>query len=92
VSAILDESGYRAMRTALARAYNVSTSEPDIQVVVVDLAGNRVLKLQHNPRNGAALEMRASEATISLLRELWVMTWRLRPKDRADAIRAGAVS
>ena len=71
VDAIHDEIGYHEVRAALARSYDLSISEPDIQVVDVDLRGDRVLKLQHHSANGVPLDQSASERTISLLRELW---------------------
>jgi spore cortex formation protein SpoVR/YcgB (stage V sporulation) len=71
VDGIHDESGYRMVRDALARSLDISISEPDIQVADVDLLGDRVLRLQHFPHNGVALDQRASEAMIALLRQLW---------------------
>ena len=39
VDAIHDERGYRRIRRAFARQYDVAWLDPDIQVVDVDLAG-----------------------------------------------------
>jgi spore cortex formation protein SpoVR/YcgB (stage V sporulation) len=47
VGAIHDDSGYRAVRDALAQHYNLSTREPDIQVFEVDMRGDRSLTLHH---------------------------------------------
>jgi spore cortex formation protein SpoVR/YcgB (stage V sporulation) len=47
VSAIHDSGGYREVRELLASQYNVGDKEPNVQVVNVDLRGDRSLKLQH---------------------------------------------
>ena len=41
VQAIHDERGYRRIRRALARQYDVAWLDPDIQVMDVDLSGDR---------------------------------------------------
>ena len=43
VDAIHDERGYRRLRRAFARQYDPAWTDPDIQVVDVDLAGDRRL-------------------------------------------------
>ena len=48
MSAIHNESGYRRLRQLLASQYNIGDREPNIQVVKVDLRGDRSLTLQHN--------------------------------------------
>ena len=60
VEAIHDDEGYRRVRSALADSYDVGANEPDIQVVDVDLLGDRQLVLRHtcatasaSPRPGA---------------------------------------
>src|SRR5450755_3914008 len=47
VDAIHDERGYRRVRRELARQYDVGYIDPNIEVVDVDLAGNRRLMLRH---------------------------------------------
>ncbi|MCG8519861.1 SpoVR family protein [Marinobacter xestospongiae] len=49
VTAIHDEMGYRKLREKLARQYNLSYREPNIQVWNVDLRGDRSLTLRHVP-------------------------------------------
>jgi spore cortex formation protein SpoVR/YcgB (stage V sporulation) len=71
VSGIHDEQGYRGVRDALARSRDISISEPDIQIVDVDLLGDRVLRLQHTRRNEVPLEASTREATLVHLRHLW---------------------
>lgn len=47
VSAIHDESGYKKIRQALAATFSLEAMEPNIQVVNVDLHGDRSLTLEH---------------------------------------------
>ena len=47
ISAIHDEAGYRHLRQALSRQYDLSTREPNIQVWNVNLRGDRSLTLRH---------------------------------------------
>ena len=44
VASIHDERGYEKVRSALARSLDVSAYQPDIQVVDVDLLGDRCLR------------------------------------------------
>lgn len=55
IKAIHDEPGYRKLRAALADQYNLSTREPNIQVVDVDLRGDRSLTLKHTRHNNMPL-------------------------------------
>ena len=71
VDAIHDERGYREIRRALARQYDVGWTQPDIQVVDVDLAGDRHLILHHRVVNGIVLEQRDARAVLEHLAELW---------------------
>ena len=52
VEAIHDDVGYRKIRSALSRQYDLSRREPDIQVVDVDLSGDRCLVLAHYVHDG----------------------------------------
>ena len=56
VDAIHDERGYRRVRRELARQYDVGFIDPNIEVVDVDLAGDRRLMLRHTVREGRAAE------------------------------------
>ena len=71
VDAIHDERGYRKVQEALARNFSVSLADPDIQVVDVDLLGDRCLHLRHFRRNGVPLDERTREHTLTNLRKLW---------------------
>src|ERR1041384_6412804 len=56
VEAIHDELGYRKIRSALSRQYDLSRREPDVQVVDVDLTGDRTLILAHYVHDGVLLD------------------------------------
>ncbi len=71
VDAIHDAEGYRRVRSALADSYDVGANEPDIQVVDVDLMGDRPLVLRHAMRNGVGLADTGREATMRHIRRLW---------------------
>ena len=71
VSAIHDERGYREIRRTLARQYDISWLEPDIQVVDVDLAGDRKLILEHYVNDGMLLEEKDAARVLQHLADLW---------------------
>ncbi|TGS02293.1 SpoVR family protein, partial [Mesorhizobium sp. M2E.F.Ca.ET.209.01.1.1] len=55
VASIHNERGYEKIRAALAHNYDVGANRPDIQVVDVDLLGDRHLRLQHKVKQGILL-------------------------------------
>ena len=71
VNAIHDERGYRAVREAVAKSYDLGILEPDIQVVDVDLRGDRKLRLQHRTRDGVPLAQPARDQVLDHVRALW---------------------
>ncbi|APF38114.1 SpoVR family protein [Chelatococcus daeguensis] len=71
VASIHNERGYEAIRAALARNYETGANLPDIQVVDVDLLGNRHLRLAHYIKNGILLEEENRDATLRHVRRLW---------------------
>ncbi len=71
VAAIHDERGYRKLRRALSRQYDVAWIDPDIQVVDVDLSGDRKLMLQHNTLNDMLLDERDTREVLQHLADLW---------------------
>ena len=70
VSAIHNESGYRAIRQALSEQYNLSNLEPNIQVFNVDIRGDRSLTLRYTPHNDIPLANTKDEV-IKHLHRLW---------------------
>ena len=81
VDAIHDEPGYREIRRSLARMYDMNEADPDIQVVDVDLAGDRKLLLQHRTRPGRLLQRRDADTTLRYLAALWGYEVRLQEVD-----------
>ena len=81
VDAIHDEIGYRRVRSALARQYDLARREPDIQVVDVDLAGDRCLVLAHAVYNGILLEEKTAKSVLGYAAELWGYRVRLVERD-----------
>ena len=83
VADIHDERGYREVRQELARGHDISESDPDIQVVDVDLAGDRKLVLQHRVRNGVLLDKRDAQRVLRHIANLWGYPVRLIEVDAA---------
>lgn len=71
VEKIHNERGYRDLRRRLARQYDLGYHEPDIQVVDVDLAGDRRLMLQHRVSGGVLLDEGEARAVLRHLANLW---------------------
>jgi stage V sporulation protein R len=89
VDAIHDDDGYRSIRRTLARSYDPGLSDADIQVVDVDLFGDRRLLLEHRTVPGQLLSKKDAEATLRQLALLWGYEVRLQEVDAAsDAVLA----
>jgi stage V sporulation protein R len=86
VSAIHDERGYRRVRRELARQYDVGFIDANIEVVGVDLAGDRRLILRHTVVNGAVLEEADAKRVLQHLADLWSYDVLLREVDASDTI------
>ena len=71
VAAIHNDAGYRKLRTSLARLYDLSSHQPDIQVVGANLAGDRTLTLRHNRHRGIPLAQANKDAVLKHIRRLW---------------------
>ncbi len=65
VDAIHDDHGYREIRRSLARSYDPGLNDADVQVVDVDLSGDRQLMLEHRTRPGELLAKADAEATLA---------------------------
>lgn len=70
ISAIHDEQGYRKLRAMLAEQYNLSMREPNIQVVDVNLRGDRSLTLRHTRHNNVPLDKDADKV-LKHVHRLW---------------------
>lgn len=86
VSAIHDERGYRRIRRQLARDYDVGETAPNIEVVDVDLEGDRRLLLRHVVRNGTLLQEADTKRVLQHLADLWSYDVRLQEVDAADKV------
>jgi stage V sporulation protein R len=71
VEAIHDERGYRKIKQALAKHYDVSWNSVDIQVVDVNLAGDRRLILHHSALNRILLEEKDAKLVLQHIADLW---------------------
>jgi stage V sporulation protein R len=71
VDAIHDEVGYRRIRSALSKQYDLSRREPDVQVVDVDLTGDRCLVLAHYVHDGVLLEEKTCRSVLRYAALLW---------------------
>jgi stage V sporulation protein R len=87
VEAIHNERGYRRIRRELARQHDVGFIDPNIEVVDVDLAGDRRLILRHTVVNGSLLDERDAKLVLQHLADLWGYEVLLREIDGADKVR-----
>ncbi len=80
VSAIHDDSGYRLVREALSRQYDLNCREPDIQIWDVNVRGDRALTLRHTRHDNRPLNDDANEVLKHVAR-LWGFDVRLESVD-----------
>ena len=71
VDAIHDERGYRRIRRELARQYDVGFIDPNIEIIDVDLAGDRRLLLRHSVVKGSQLVEADAKRVLQHLADLW---------------------
>ncbi len=71
VTAIHDENGYRAVREQLARQYNLSVRDPNIQVWNVNVRGDRSLTLRHTPVDRVPLLEKEVNEVLKHVHRLW---------------------
>jgi len=88
VAAIHDERGYRKIRRALSHHYDIAYRDPDIQIVDVDLAGDRKLILQHRIMDGMTLEEDDTAKVLQHVADLWGYDVKLIEQDDAGAAHA----
>src|SRR6201996_3929541 len=87
VEAIHDERGYRKIKQALAKQYDVSWNSADIQVVDVNLAGDRRLILHHRALNRILLEEKDAKLVLQHIANMWGYDVLMREIDPAtDAV------
>ena len=71
VKAIHNERGYQQVRTKLADQFDVVQNEPEIEVVDVDLDGDRRLMLQHRVYSGILTREKDTAMVLQHLANLW---------------------
>ena len=86
VDAIHDERGYRRVRRELSRQYDVGFIDANIEVVDVDLAGDRRLMLRHTTVKGAQLNEVDARRVLQHLADLWTYDVSLVEVDTTDKV------
>lgn len=71
VSAIHDEAGYQYIRESLASSYNLSDTEPNVQVYSVNIEGDRSLCLRHDVHLSKRLDSTSTREILRHVRRLW---------------------
>ena len=84
VDAIHDDEGYRAVRRSLARSYDPGLHDADVQVIDVDLTGDRRLMLEHRTRAGQLLSRKDAELTMRHIAALWGYEVQMQEVDAAS--------
>ena len=84
VDAIHDREGYRDIRRSVARFYDPGNFYADIEVVDVDLSGDRCLKLEHRTDAGHLLDEKDARASLKQLADLWGYDVKLLEIDRQN--------
>ena len=85
VSAIHDDSGYRALRESLSHQYDISSREPDIQVWNVNVRGDRALTLRHTQRDGIPMN-EATDEVLKHVARLWGFDVHLESVDSSGVV------
>jgi stage V sporulation protein R len=86
VEAIHNERGYRRIRSELSRQHDIGWIDPNVEVVDVDLAGDRRLLLRHTVVNGNLLGEANTKRVLQHLADLWSYDVLLRETDPADKV------
>ena len=86
VNAIHNERGYRSIRRALAQRQDIGFLDPNIEVVDVDLAGDRRLMLRHSVVKGARLSEVDARRVLQHLADLWSYDVSLVEVDTTDTV------
>jgi spore cortex formation protein SpoVR/YcgB (stage V sporulation) len=71
VSAIHNESGYRRVRSTLARQYDVGSADANIQVTAADMKGDRTLVLSHRMHRDVPLHEQTKNLVLAHVERLW---------------------
>lgn len=71
IDSIHNETGYRAIRSALAAQYSIANMDLDLQVSHVDLHGDRTMTITHSMHNEIPLEEKEAKMVLRHLHLLW---------------------
>lgn len=66
-----DERGYDIVRKQLAEQYNIHNLMPSIEIIDVDVRGDRTLTLRHVANNGTELDPQSTRDTMQHIQHLW---------------------
>ncbi len=86
VDAIHDERGFRRVRRELAKQHDVGFIDANIEVVDVDLAGDRRLMLRHTVVKGAQLNEVDTKRVLQHLADLWTYDVSLSEIDSTEKV------
>lgn len=86
VTAIHNESGYRAVREQLARQYNLSYRDPNIQVWNVNVRGDRSLTLHHTAVDRVPLYEKDLSEVLKHIHQLWGFDVHLESQENGETI------
>ncbi|WP_371186825.1 SpoVR family protein [Thalassotalea maritima] len=81
VKAIHNEQGYRQVRTMLAKQYDLSYAEVNVQIINADINGDRSLTLEYIPVDDVPLAT-SREEVLKHLHFLWQFDVKLVQKDK----------
>ena len=81
IDAVHNERGYKRLRRSLAQSYDPAVTEPRIEIVDVNLRGDRTLRLQHSVSNGQILDALEVRRVLRHFASLWGYTVVLREVD-----------
>jgi stage V sporulation protein R len=88
VAGIHNEQGYKNVREALAKQYNLGYKIPDIQVFDVDKWGDRSMTLRHYMVDGIPLERESTIDTLRYVSYLWGYDVKLDSVDLNNNVRS----
>lgn len=86
VTEIHDEMGYRKIREQLSQQYNLSVTEPNIQIYNVDKRGDRSLTLRHIRRDNRPLDSNDAKEVMRHLYKLWGFNVKLESLDDQNQV------
>jgi spore cortex formation protein SpoVR/YcgB (stage V sporulation) len=86
VDAIHDERGFRRVRRELSKQHDVGFIDANIEVVDVDLAGDRRLILRHTVVKGAQLHEVDTKRVLQHLADLWTYDVSLAEVDATEKV------